>query len=90
MAVKRPVVMKKGRKTPANQRLPLRPAAAREVMFSPAETGASAERTAGFDPHLVLKKLATGKTCREYRDKQAVFRKGDTRRMRCSTSRAAR
>ena len=77
MAVQHLVIDKNGRKTPSNQRTPLRPAAAREVMFSPAEIGASPERAAAFDPRLFLTKLAIGKTSREYRDKEAIFSQGD-------------
>lgn len=47
------------------------------MMFSPAEIGASSEATAAFDPRFFLTKLGTGKTSREYRDKQAIFSQGD-------------
>jgi CRP/FNR family cyclic AMP-dependent transcriptional regulator len=80
MGVKRPVVVmeKKERRTPYNQHTPLRPAAARDdVMFSPAEIGASPERRGAFDPRLFLTKLAGGRTNREYLDKQAIFSQGD-------------
>ena len=78
MPVKLPILMeKKGRKAPAKQTVPSHPGTAREVMFSSAEIGASPERTAAFDPRLFLTKLATGKSCREYRDKQTIFSQGD-------------
>jgi CRP-like cAMP-binding protein len=46
-------------------------------MFSPAEEGVLPEPTDAFDSHLVLTKLATGRTSREYQDKQAIFSQGD-------------
>ena len=62
MALKNPAVMeKKDRNTPAKQRTPLHPAAARKVMVSPAEIGASPERTAAFDPRPFLAKLGVWK-----------------------------
>jgi CRP/FNR family transcriptional regulator, cyclic AMP receptor protein len=77
MAAKQPVVVEKqGRKTPGKKRTRLRPAA-REVMFSPAEIGASPERSAAVDPRLFLAKLATGKTSRDYEDKQSIYSQGD-------------
>jgi CRP-like cAMP-binding protein len=76
MAVKCPVVTeKKERKTPGNQRAPLRPAAA---PVSPAEIGASPERPAAFDPRPFLAKLTAGKTSREYQGGEFVFSQGDT------------
>jgi CRP-like cAMP-binding protein len=69
MAVKRPVVTKKQeRKPPGNGRAPLRPA----------ELAASPERPAAFDPRLLLTKLTTGKTSREYQAGEFVFSQGDT------------
>ena len=73
MAVKHPVVVeKRGRKASCNQRVPLRPAAARKVMVNP-----SPERTAAFDPRLLLTKLATGRSSREYQADESVFSQGD-------------
>ena len=46
-------------------------------MFGRAETGASPERTAAFDPRLFLAKLAAGKTSREYQADEFVFSQGD-------------
>jgi CRP-like cAMP-binding protein len=78
MAVQRPVVTeKKGRNTPAKQRTPLHPAAAREVMVSPPEIGTSPEHSAAFDPRAFLLKLYTGKSKQEYQDNEAVFSQGD-------------
>jgi CRP-like cAMP-binding protein len=68
---------KKGRKTPINQHAPSHPAAAREVMFSPAEIGTSPKRIAAFDPHIFLTKLAAGKTIREHKEDETVFSQGD-------------
>ena len=78
MALKNPAVTeKKGRNTPAKQRAPLHPAAAREVIVSPAEFGASPERTAVFDPRPFLAKLGVGKSKQEYQEDEAVFSQGD-------------
>jgi CRP-like cAMP-binding protein len=78
MTVKTPVPEKKVvRKTSANRRVSLRPAATREVMLSPAEMGTSSERTAVFDPRLFLTKLGVGKSKQEYQDNEAVFSQGD-------------
>ena len=78
MAVKHPVVVeKRDLKASCNQRVPLRPAAARKVMDNPAKVGASPERTAAFDPRLLLTKLATGRTSREYQADESVFSQGD-------------
>jgi CRP-like cAMP-binding protein len=46
-------------------------------MVKPAKVGASPERTAGFDPRLLLTKLATGRTSREYQAEESVFSQGD-------------
>ena len=55
MALKSPAVTeKKGRNTPAKQRTPLHPAAAREVMVNPPEIGTSPAHSAAFDPRLFL------------------------------------
>jgi CRP/FNR family cyclic AMP-dependent transcriptional regulator len=78
MAIKSPILTeKKGRKTPANQRVSLGPAMAREVLSSPVANGASPERTAAFDPRLFLTKLMAGKTCREYQRDESIFSQGD-------------
>jgi CRP-like cAMP-binding protein len=78
MALKSPAVTeKKGRNTPAKQRTPLHPAAAREVKVSPAEMGTSSERTTAFDPRLLLTKLGVGKSKQEYQDDESVFAQGD-------------
>jgi CRP-like cAMP-binding protein len=69
---------KKRRKTPGNKRGPLPLAAAHEVSLSPAEIGAAPERTATFDPCLLLTKLTVGKTTREYQADEFVFSQGDT------------
>jgi CRP-like cAMP-binding protein len=79
MTVKRRVIMeKKGRKTPVNQHAPSYPVKVHEAMASPAEIGASPERTAAFDPRLFLTKLVAGKTVREYQADEFVFPQGDT------------
>jgi CRP-like cAMP-binding protein len=78
MTVKTPVPEKKVvRKTSANRRASLRPAATREVRLSPAEIGTSSERTAEFDPRLFLAKLGAGKSKQEYQEDEAVFSQGD-------------
>jgi len=78
MTVKTPFPEKKVvRKTSANRRASLRPAATREVMLSPPEIGTSPEHTAAFDPRLLLTKLATGKTSREYQADESVFSQVD-------------
>jgi CRP/FNR family transcriptional regulator, cyclic AMP receptor protein len=78
MAIKRPILIdKQGRKTPGSRRTPLGPAIAREVIFSPAEIGASPQRTVAFDPHLFLTKLMAGKACREYQRNESIFSQGD-------------
>jgi CRP-like cAMP-binding protein len=78
MAVNRSVVMERNRrKTPGKKRAPLRPAIARKVMVSPVGIGTLLEPAATFDPHLLLTKLTTGKTSREYLDRQAIFSQGD-------------
>jgi CRP-like cAMP-binding protein len=78
MTVKPPFPEKKVvRKTSANRRASLRPAATREVMLSPPEIGTSPEHTAAFDPRLLLTKLATGKTSREYQADESVFSQVD-------------
>ena len=78
MTVKTPIPGKKVvRKTSANRRASLRPAAAIKVMVNPAKVGASLERTAAFDPRLLLTKLATGRTSREYQADESVFSQGD-------------
>src|ERR1019366_7798711 len=74
MTVKTPFPEKKVvRKTSANRRASLRPAATREVMLSPAEIGTPSERTAAFDPRLFLAKLSVGKSKQEYQDDESVF-----------------
>ena len=78
MTVKTPFPEKKVvRKTSANRRVSLRPAAAIKVMVNPAKVDASPERTAVFDPRLLLTKLATGKTSREYQADESVFSQVD-------------
>jgi CRP-like cAMP-binding protein len=78
MTVNTPFPVKKVvRKTSANQRASLRPAATREVMLSPTEMGTSSERTAVFDPRLFLAKLGVGKSKQEYQEDEAVFAQGD-------------
>ena len=77
MAVKRSVVMEKNRrKTPGKKRVALGPAA-RKVMVSPVGIGTLLEPSTSFDPHLFLTRLTTGKTSRDYQDKQAIFSQGD-------------
>jgi CRP-like cAMP-binding protein len=90
MAVKRPVVVdpgtvlakvvhgKKIRKHPGKQIARSHPVTTHESTLSPAETGASPERTAVFDPRLLLTKLTAGKTSREYQADEFVFSQGDT------------
>jgi CRP-like cAMP-binding protein len=46
-------------------------------MVNPAKVGTSLERTAVFDPRLLLTKLATGRTSREYQADESVFSQGD-------------
>lgn len=76
MAVTLAVVMKKkARKTPADRSTASPPAAPRTVALSP-PTGAP-ERTASFDPRLLLTKLSTGKTSRAYQSEAFVFSQGD-------------
>jgi CRP-like cAMP-binding protein len=54
------------------------PDTSHEVTLSPAEIGASPERTATFDPCFLLTKLTIGKTAREYQADEFVFTQGDT------------
>jgi CRP-like cAMP-binding protein len=89
MAVKRPpsldpsvAVPKLGSKKIAGnirnkQHRPLTPDSVHKAMVSPAEIGASPERTAAFDPRLFLAKLGVGKSKQEYQDDEAVFSQGD-------------
>ena len=78
MTVKTPFPDKKVvRKASCNQRVPLRPAAARKVMVNPERVGSSPERTAVLDPRLLLTKFATGRTSREYQAEESVFSQGD-------------
>jgi CRP-like cAMP-binding protein len=80
MAVKRPVVnvkKKQERKTPVKPIAPLPPGTASEATLSPAEIGASPDRTAAFDPRAFLAKLTTGKSKQEYQDGESVFSQGD-------------
>ena len=80
MAVKRPVVnvkKKQERKTPVKPIAPLPPVTASEATLSPAEIGASSDRTAAFDPRAFLAKLTTGKSKQEYQDGESVFSQGD-------------
>lgn len=75
MAVTLAVVMKKkARKTPADRSTASPPAAPRTVALSP-PTGAP-ERTASFDPRLLLTKLSTGKSSRAYQADESVFSQG--------------
>jgi CRP-like cAMP-binding protein len=46
-------------------------------MVNPERVGSSPERTAVFDPRLLLTKLATGRTSREYQAEESVFSQGD-------------
>jgi hypothetical protein len=76
MAVKLPVVMeKKERKTRGNQCVLLCPVATKfsEAKFSPAKIGASPEGAARFDRGHFLTKIDTGKTTREYPEKEVVY-----------------
>ena len=78
MAVKRSVGIKKtGRNAPARQRVPARTVPDPEAMVSPAEIGASPERTDVFDARFFLSRLVVGKTSREYEADEAVFLQGD-------------
>jgi CRP-like cAMP-binding protein len=89
MAVKRPVVVdpgsvltrvvqgKKSRKQPGKQIAPSRSVTVPETTLSPAEIGASPERTAVFDPRAFLLKLSIGKSEQEYQDDESVFSQGD-------------
>ena len=89
MAVIRPIVVDPGtvlakavhgtkRKHPGKQIARSHPVTTHESTLSPAETGASPERTAAFDPRLLLTKLTAGKTSREYQADEFVFSQGDT------------
>jgi CRP-like cAMP-binding protein len=79
MTVNCAVVMeKKERKTPGNQRALLHLVTAHEARLSPAEIGATPERTAAFDPRFFVTKLTDGKTSREYQGGEFVFSQGDT------------
>jgi len=79
MAVKHSVVMeKKERKASRSRRAPLRPAATHEALLSHAETDALPEQTTALDPRHYLAKIDTGKTVREYREKEVAFSQGDT------------
>jgi CRP-like cAMP-binding protein len=78
MAVKRPVKEKKERKAPVNRHASSRPVTVHEATLSPAEIGASPERTAAFDPLAFLFKLSTGKSEQEYQDNEFVFSQGDS------------
>jgi CRP-like cAMP-binding protein len=89
MAVNRPVVIdaatvlakvvhgKKSRKHPGKQIAPSPPDTVHKAMVSPAEIGASPERTAAFDPRLFLAELSVGKSKQEYQDDESVFAQGD-------------
>ena len=83
MAITLPVVIvKKERKTRGNQCPLLCPAATGEAIISPVEMGASPERPAGDSRHLLTKinhfltKIDTGKTTRDYHEKETVFSQG--------------
>lgn len=73
MAVKRPVAMQRQ----GSRRASSRPVAARQPAFTPDEIGAAPERSAAFDPSLLLSKLAAGKISREYHNDECVFSQGD-------------
>jgi CRP-like cAMP-binding protein len=77
MPVKRTVVMEKKERKIPGKRAPLPPVTASEATLSPAEIGASSDRTAAFDPRAFLAKLTTGKSKQEYQDGEFVFSQGD-------------
>jgi CRP-like cAMP-binding protein len=68
---------KKSRKQPGKQIAPSHPVTVPETTLSPAKIGVSPERTAVFDPRLLLTKLTAGKTSREYQGDEFVFSQGD-------------
>ena len=77
MPVKRTVVMEKKERKIPGKRAPLSLGTAFETTLSPAEIGASPERTAAFDPRAFLLKLSTGKSEQEYQEDESVFSQGD-------------
>ena len=84
------VIEKKERKTPSNQRAPLHLVAAHEATLNPAEVGASPERTAAFDPRALPHKTRGWKNQSGIQRAMSPSSRKETRRMRCSTSRAAK
>ena len=92
MDIKRNVVVgKKERKAPTKQCTSLHPFTAHEVALSPAKIDfdGSQNRSAPFDPSVILAKLSGGRIVRNTKPMNPFSLKG-TRRMRSSTSRAAR
>jgi CRP/FNR family cyclic AMP-dependent transcriptional regulator len=77
MAIKCLVAKKKNeRKTPVSQHAPLRSVTVHKTLTSPAESSASPERTAAFDPRLFLATLGAGKSSQEYQGDESVFSQG--------------
>ena len=78
MAIRRSIVTDGKRcKNRGHVQTPLQAGAAREATSNQAESDVSSQRIAVFAPHLFLTKFATGKTTREYRNKQVIFSQGD-------------
>ncbi len=80
MDIKRNVVVgKKERKAPTKQCTSLHPFTAHEVALSPAKIDfdGSQNRSAPFDPSVILAKLSGGRTSQEYQADESVFSQGD-------------
>jgi CRP/FNR family transcriptional regulator, cyclic AMP receptor protein len=76
MSAKRKTVSKKN--GASRKRIPSRGSpVVREPIVGSAEIGAAPERSAKFDPRLLLKKINGGKTSREYTKNEPVFSQGD-------------
>jgi CRP/FNR family cyclic AMP-dependent transcriptional regulator len=67
--------IKRTRKSSSLPSASLLPASSIAVKMSPAEV--RTERPTSFDPHLLLTKLSSGKTSREYQAGESVFSQGD-------------
>jgi hypothetical protein len=78
MDIERNVVFeKKERETPSNQCAPVLPFTTHKAALSPANVGASHQRTAAFDPSVILTKLSGGRTTQEYQADESIFSQGD-------------
>jgi CRP-like cAMP-binding protein len=67
----------KSRKRPGKVSVPSPPLEAAEAALLPLYVDVSQKQTTAFDPHLLLTKLATGKTSQEYLADESVFSQGD-------------